>query len=311
MRNLTLEKPYADSLDPSETYGNYAGAVTGENSGTIENCTIKDAQITGASYVGGVAGFNTSSGTIKNCSVIGGTITGSSCVGGVAGYNSKEVSECKSTADIEGSIGMLGGVVGKNIKGTVKHCTSSGNVTCTGDGGNYTYNNMIGGGIVGENEDGKIIACYRISGDVSRFYEAGGIVGENDGGEVIACYHSGGDVSSIDYLGNGWNAAGGIVGENDDGKVIACYHSGGTIKIDSGSYVGGIAGKSYEKENIIACYYINRSNYKTKLGTEVDGDVTTWQDAEEAMNKAASGYGWTYSGASKDNPPTLPEVNPQ
>ena len=317
VKNLTLEKPYADSLDPSETYGNYAGAVTGENFGTIENCTIKDAQITGASYVGGVAGFNTSSGTIKNCSVIGGTITGSSCVGGVAGYNSNEVSECKSTADIEGSIGMLGGVVGKNIKkGTVKHCTSTGDVTYTGDGGRDNYSNRIGGGIVGENEDGKIIACYRKSGNVGPFYEAGGIVGENDGGEVIACYHSGGDVSSIDYLGNEWNTAGGIVGDNDDGKVIACYHSGGNVTFTPGlngwlNYVGGIVGKSYERENIIACYYINNNNYKTKLGTEVDGDDTTWQDAEEAMNKAASGCGWTYSGASKDNPPTLPEVNPQ
>ena len=315
VKNLTLEKPYVDSLDPSESYGNYAGAVTGMNSGTIENCTIKNAKITGASNVGGVAGSNTSRGTIKNCSVIGGTITGSDVVGGVAGYNgSNEISECESTANIEGSIGKLGGVVGKNTKGTVKHCTSSGNVTYTGDGDSDNYDNIIGGGIVGENDGGKIVACYRTRGNVGTFSAAGGIVGENyHDGEVIACYHSGGDVSAKDYKG-GYTYAGGVVGKNgtDSSRVIACYHSGGSVASSDKDYTGGIAGSRYKSNvNIIACYYINSDNYGSIGGTKVEGEVT-WPIAQEKMNEEIvnAGYAeWTYLGG--NTLPTLPEVNPQ
>lgn len=119
VQNLTLESPVVGS---SEDNGGYAGAVAGENFGTIENCKIKDAWITGASYVGGVTGFNNSSGTITKCSVSDGTITGTGLVGGVAGYNSNEVSECSASAEVH-SKSSAGGVVGENIKGTVKHCT--------------------------------------------------------------------------------------------------------------------------------------------------------------------------------------------
>lgn len=316
VQNLTLDSPYVDSLYPGADYGNYAGAVAGINSGTIEKCTIIDAQITGASDVGGVAGSNNSTGTIKNCSVIGGTITGSGPIGGVAGHNYNEVSECVASAAVY-SRSSAGGVVGQNEKGTVKHCTSTGNVTYNGTGNNYS--NILGGGIVGENDGGKIVACYRTRGNVGTFYAAGGIVGKNyHDGEVIACYHSGGNVSATDYA-YGYTYAGGIVGNNgtDSSRVIACYHSGGNVTIPPDawpSYVGGIAGSSYKsQEKIIACYYIDSSNYGVRGGTKVEGNVT-WLIAEKAMNEeiGKTSYAeWTYSGANVNTPPTLPEVNLQ
>lgn len=315
VQKLTLNSPEVNS--GIESHGNLAGAVAAMNSGRIENCTIVEAQVKGQGYVGGVAGFNESTGTIKNCSVSGGTITGSGVVGGVAGYNSNEVSECSASAEVH-SKSSAGGIVGENIKGTVKHCTSTGNVIFEGDG---TRSNLYGGGIVGYNDGGKIVACYRTSGNVTDFELAGGIVGKNDGvqnglgydGEVVACYHRNGNVSAIDYKESGYPSyAGGVVGYNHNSSVIACYHSGGDVTITTDywlRYVGGIAGDS--DGEISACYSGDPNLSVFEGGTIVDGDVTTWQDAEEAMNKAASGYGWTYSGASKDNPPTLPEVNPQ
>lgn len=315
VQNLTLESPVVGS---SEDNGGYAGAVAGENFGTIENCKIKDAWITGASYVGGVTGFNNSSGTITKCSVSDGTITGTGLVGGVAGYNSNEVSECSASAEVH-SKSSAGGVVGENIKGTVKHCTSTGNVIFEGDG---TRSNLYGGGIVGDNDGGKIVACYRTSGNVTGFEWAGGIVGHSNGiqnglghdGEVVACYHNGGNVSATKR--SQYDAyAGGVVGYNYDSKVIACYHSDGKVTASgrNGDSIAGYSNYNYGPNRgpyVTDCYSDDPILSVSEGGTKVEKDVT-WQDAEEAMNKAASGYGWTYSGASKDTPPTLPEVNPQ
>lgn len=321
VQNLTLESPVVGS---GEDNRNYAGAVAGENSGTIENCKIKNAQVEGQGYVGGVAGFNTSSGTITKCSVSGGTITGSGVVGGVAGYNAKEVSECVASAAVH-SKSSAGGIVGENnwnneIDCIVEHCTSTGDVIFEGDG---TGSDLYGGGIVGVNYGGKIVACYRTSGNVRGFEMAGGIVGRNDGdyfrgyhGEVVACYHSGGNVSATDYKESAYPShAGGIAGKNDSyAKIVACYHSNGTIKIDSGYYVGGIAGDSDSDAEISACYSGDLNLRLSAGGIKVDGKDTTWQIAEKAMNEeiGKTSYAeWTYSGANENTPPKLQEVNPQ
>lgn len=321
VQNLTLENPVVDS--GIESHGNYAGAVAGINSGTIDNCKIKNAQVEGQSNVGGVAGSNYSTGTIKNCSVIGGTITGSSVVGGVAGSNSNEVSECVASAAVH-SESTAGGIVGENSERDciVEHCTSTGNVIFEGDGtGSYLY----GGGIVGVNYGGKIVACYRKSGDVRGFEMAGGIVGRNNGvhyrgyhGEVVACYHSGGNVSAIDYDGSSYPSyAGGIAGKNDSyAKIVACYHSGGNVTItpdpdDWRRYVGGIAGDSDRDAEISACYSGDPNLSLSAGGIKVEDEVT-WQDAEKAMNEEiGNASDEKYSGANENTPPTLPEVKPQ
>ena len=328
VQKLTLVSPEVDS--GIESHGNLAGAVAAMNSGRIENCTIVKAQVEGQGYVGGVAGFNTSSGTITKCSVSGGTITGSGVVGGVAGYNAKEVSECVASATVQAG-GAAGGIVGKNewnnkIDCIVEHCTSTGDVILEKD--DDPQSDIYGGGIVGVNIGGKIVACYRKSGDVRGFEMAGGIVGRNDGvhyrgyhGEVVACYHSGGNVSAIDYDGSNYPShAGGIAGKNNTyAKVIACYHSGGNVTItpdpdDWRRYVGAITGDSDKKDDIIDCYSSDPNLNVSAGGTEVDGDDVTWQIAQEAMNEeiGKTSYAeWTYSGTGEDTPPTLQEVNPQ
>lgn len=317
--NLTLDSP-----EVGRDNGRYVGAVAGLNFGRIENCTIKNAKIIGASTVGGVAGSNSYTGTIKNCSVIGGTITGGSVVGGVAGDNAKEVSECVASATVY-SGSSAGGIVGENdgLNGgtdcIVEHCTSTGDVIYRNPD-NTDYSDVYGGGIVGDNDGGKIVACYRTSGDVRGFEQAGGIVGHSYGiqngqgydGEVVACYHSGDNVSATKRGKYGTHCAGGVVGYNYGSSVVACYHSGGNVTITPYEwpyYVGGIAGSNVSGK-ISACYSGDQSLSVSAGGTIVDGKTTTWLTAQDEMNKEAGGYG-TYSGASKDTPPKLPEVNPQ
>ena len=315
VKNLTLDSPYVDSLHPNADYGNCAGAVAGLNFGRIENCTIKNAKITGAGWVGGVAGANNSTGTIKNCSVIGGTITGSGCVGGVAGSNSNEVSECSASATVY-SGSTAGGIVGENIGRDciVEHCTSTGDVIFKED--DDTHNDIYGGGIVGENDGGKIVACYRTSGNVTGFDWAGGIVGSSNGiqngnghdGEVVACYHNGGNVSATKRSQYG-PYAGGVVGYNYDSKVIACYHSDGKVTASgrNGDSIAGYSNYNYWPSRapyVTDCYSDDPILSVSEGGTKVKDDVT-WLDAQTAMNEAIKGYTWKYSGANGTTPPTL------
>ena len=175
--------------------GLFASIIEG---GTVKNLTLDNVDITAKSYAGAVAGENR--GTIENCSVSG-NVTGNgldsdSYVGGITGQNQGTITGCYSSATVEGIV-YVGGVAGQN-QGIITACYATGDV----EGGSEYV-----GGVVGQNNARAIlIACYA-TGDVEGGGEyAGGVVGGNSS-TVTACYWSGtvaGDKGiGSDVTGNG------------------------------------------------------------------------------------------------------------
>ncbi len=76
----------------------FVGGITGENSGTIRNCSF-GGNISGEDVVGGIAGRNTESGTITSCKVSG-KVMGENSVGGIAGKNQGKIIGCHNSAEV-------------------------------------------------------------------------------------------------------------------------------------------------------------------------------------------------------------------
>jgi hypothetical protein len=119
---------------------------------------------------------------------------------------------------------QVGSLVGINGAGsTVSNCYATGSVTGGGE---------CVGGLVGENDNGRVIGCYATSA-VAGDYIVGGLVG-NDVGTVSGCYATG----SV----TGRSTVGGLVGDIAGGAVVSeCYAMGAVTGRD---YVGGLVGYS-------------------------------------------------------------------
>ena len=172
--------------DSAASYQGLFGYI--DSGGLVEKVGLKDVNIIGNDYVGGIAGIN-SKGTIQNCFVTG-TVKGGDNVGGVTGQCfgpftgiSATVQNCYSTADVTGRMGV-GGVAGAvyGSLAVLKNCYSAGDVQASG------YSAAIVGGIAGNNESGKIQYCYATGDVYSDKPYVGGVVGVNgSGGSVYNC----------------------------------------------------------------------------------------------------------------------------
>jgi len=158
-----------------ENDGDYAGGLTGENSGSIENCYATGI-VTGNDVIGGLAGKNFD--TIENCYAAG-TVTGNEEVGGLVGSNSGSdalISRSYATGDVEGS-DKVGGLAGWN-NNEIENSYSLSDVTITGT-------NADGGGLVGRNMNSSyagISNCYAAGAVDPRDGAAntGGLIGFNN-----------------------------------------------------------------------------------------------------------------------------------
>ena len=242
MKNVKLEKVQITSDDQ---YAN-VGGVAGYSWGNIENCSVS----------GSVSGNSNSNGT-------------SNCVGGVVGQQyGGTITECTSSAIVDGT-NEVGGVVGlTNYGATLTACYATGDVTAERDPQNNTY--------------------------------AGGVVGFNGGGTLTACYATGNVIGT--GTGTGSIYVGGVTGSNDSGTLTACYHAAETVSGPDRA-TGGVTGRNFNASvgipAITACYWQN--NQAKGIGYNQAGttDGTTqvdsnWTDAMKAMNTALSGTSWRY-----------------
>lgn len=169
---------------------NSVGLITGENLGTIKDCSVI-ADVSGNSYVGGIAGTNGVSGIIEDCEVRG-HIDGTHQVGGVAGENLGTIRYCTNRAPInteakDNSVELsditlealtgseaidtstdIGGIAGHST-GVIRKCNNHGDV-------GYAHIGYNIGGIAGT-QAGHIANCMNF-GAVSGRKEVGGIVGQ-------------------------------------------------------------------------------------------------------------------------------------
>ena len=150
---------------------------------------------------------------------------------------------------------LSGGIAGI-LRGTaqVTGCTNQATITSTA-----TYT----GGIAGRLYDSTAsISDSHNSGTVSGVACVGGIVGNQEGGKVYACENSGNVTASQ-------AEAGGIAGRFQGGTIKACYSANGAL-ISGASCVGGIAG--YQSNKGRGASLIINCASKSKIKSTGDGN---------------------------------------
>ena len=117
-----------------------AGALTGKNYGTIENCAVYGVNMSLAGrYIGGLVGYN--QGTVKNCAAEVASLTvrlsdnGNSCAGGLAGsqQGGNTISNCYAVGRLvrSGDNGIVAGLVGSG--GVVQNSYAAVDLVSDGD----------------------------------------------------------------------------------------------------------------------------------------------------------------------------------
>ena len=189
-QNIYLDKSSTTNWTPIGTSEkSYTGTFDGKGF-TISNLTIQNKE---RDYLG-LFGFN--EGVIKNVGIKNANITGKNYIGGVCGDNKGTIENCSNAGTVLGmdSSWGVGGVCGDNSGGTIANCSNAGDVS----------GNMSVGGVCGDNSGGTIANCYN-TGDVSGSENIGGVCGHNKGygsekATIENCYNIG-DVSGSKSIG--------------------------------------------------------------------------------------------------------------
>ncbi|MGF7145902.1 hypothetical protein HNQ56_004350 [Anaerotaenia torta] len=154
------------------------GSVAGWVRGTVQNC-YSTGNVTGSSYVGGVAG-EVDEGMLENCySISNVTCTGSGtsgAVGGVAGWVSGTVQNCYNTGNVTGAgtSVTIGGIAGwVTNTGIIQNCFNTGSLTASATGTGILR--ICVGGVAGW-----------VYGTVQNCYNTGSITGTGIGPSISA-----------------------------------------------------------------------------------------------------------------------------
>jgi hypothetical protein len=186
---------------------NYVGLFGYTWDSEFENLRVIDADITGKSCAGGIAGIIRGSSVIENCSVSGKITGAGSSVGGIAGNmegSSTTIANCYSAAAVSGAK-QAGGITGQINMGAVENSYFAGTVSGTSE--------RVGG--IAGNAYGTVKNCYS-AGTVTGLTAVGGIAGRHTYGTVENCY----SLANV----NGTDKVGGIVGHVEDYTVGSTYY---------------------------------------------------------------------------------------
>ena len=264
IKDLALIAPNVDTGT-----GKYVGSLVGASTeGTITNCHVVGAYISGNESVGGLIGgmyhnFTQTIGTVSYCHVTG-NIVGDFSVGGLIGSiatplpTMNSVTNCFAACSVVGDK-YIGGLVGSNgltnnePGGLISNCFATGDV----DGNDST------GGLVGVNGHfGTILDCYA-TGNVDGNYNTGGFVG-----------HSGRPISFKMTISN-------------------CYSSGSVTGItDTGGFVGISSDTYYTK-----CFWDSDINPDVNgIGNKTDPNVVGETTANMQTESTFTSAGWDFVG---------------
>ncbi|MDI9433516.1 MAG: GLUG motif-containing protein [Planctomycetota bacterium] len=167
--------------------------VVADPNARIENLTLADPNVKvewGQHTASLVAHLR--EGLLRNCHASGGTIQGVWFIGGLVGQSgylepndgtlrtSATIVNCSYQGTVQGSFTMIGGLVGRDYNGTVRHCYATGEVTGESDTG----------GLIGESTCSMIVGCYSTC-TVTGGNRVGGLVGRAFVAEVVECYATG------------------------------------------------------------------------------------------------------------------------
>ncbi len=116
------------------------------------------------------------------------------------------------------------------------------------------------GGLIGENEGGKIFNSYS-TGNISGINNIGGLIGTNTNGQIFNSYATG-NVTGTDIVG-------GLIGNNSNSSITNSYSVG---KVIGSSNVGGLIGLF--TSNISNSYYNSQTSGQTDTGKGIPKNTT-------------------------------------
>ena len=209
--------------------GGHDVGVFGSNSGTIKSVGVSGGSVVGATYVGGLVGYN--SGTISQ-SFAQTSVGGAGGVGGLVGRNDSTVSESYASSLVyaTGSIFNFGGFSGMNF-GTIRDSYSNGPVYGAGQVGGFTGIN--GGALINIYTNSRFAGGASIPG--SGVGVLNGSIATFQGGTLQNIYFNS-DMTGASYAFYSGNA----LGARNTAQMMSGLPSG-----FSGSVWGIVAGQSY------------------------------------------------------------------
>ena len=175
----------------------FFGAVDG---GHITNLTLRDVNIEGHRFVGGLAGRVRLNGTVSGSSVTG-QVNGNLAVGGLVGTVTNDSTVSDSYADVA----VTGQAAVGGLMGTVANDSAVSGSYATGTVSVHIGVGTRAGGLVGVVSSRSTVSDSYATATTSSKSNAGGLVGWLEGGTVSRSYATG-SVSSQD------NERGGLVG---------------------------------------------------------------------------------------------------
>lgn len=254
----------------------YLGGVVGANFGTITDCQNE----------GSIMGDNQNVGNASK-----------TYVGGLTGITSSIISGSENNQGIscKGDSVYAGGIVGSltysgSIYGNVSSCYNYGIVSIEGALDVATIGGIAGNVTAFGNRVSDSYNYAEVTATISNktnYAKAGGIVGENEGGKLLSNTNAG-SVSAFNTLAVSYTAAGGVVGNNTKaGEVHTCRNES-TALIQAGGLVGGIAGVNNRatgtEANIYDCCINEGTPMKwigNAVGSSIKSGVTTTNHSDE------------------------------
>lgn len=210
-----------------------SGAFAGENEGEIQNCYTNANVCTSKVESGGFIGDN--DGKIYNCSSTGQS-KGKKDVGGFVGSNTGTIKGCKSSgpaiSDASGKA-YVGGFVGLNDQGKIEKCSSTGDVTATGD----TVGGFVGMNIKKTINTNCTVGTKNKKVIVKGGTDVGGFVGSHSGTRGLVKIENCKAYAEV----TGKKNTGGFVGKNfgKNGLINKCHaYSKVKGKTNTGAFVG-------------------------------------------------------------------------
>jgi len=236
--------------------------------GTLQNLNVESVR--NSNLLGVVAGVaDTLYGTLKSVSYSGEITIGSGVI-----------------------VTYVGGLVARNIGGTIINCSNLADITYKGTGLPKT------GGLVGFQEGGSIYSSYNW-GNILLTEETtcyvGGLVGQVSGLSTIRnCYNSGFVIENTSNTA----VLGGLVGAKTDSdklSLIQCYNVG---TISGGNPKGALVGKIASSTNDVFNYnyYLKATNLYScgNFAGEVGSDKVGYAKTETELSNNSTYKGWLF-----------------
>jgi hypothetical protein len=275
VKNLELVSPSVNVSGAS-----YVGAIAGsvEGGGIISGCSVTDGSVTGYDQTGGMVGSNIA-GSIIGCKSST-AVSGHSYVGGLVGRNEQYciISDCDVVGQVSADQDYCGGFAGKNI-GTILRCSASGGV----------IGKLCIGGLVGWNGDtsypGQVSKSLAIGAASGTSY-VGGLVGRNHVGQINDSYALGSVTTS-------GSRGGGLVGKNESSATVARCYSAGEVGPVGSQNLGGLVGECVNVNSVTSSFWDTTTS--GQLGPGAGTGKTTFE-MQQIATFTIAGVGWDFLG---------------